>query len=238
MLVEMIRAVVFAILFADLLNAPNAAAIRRSLESRYHSAKTLKAAFFERYSDGTGGVAAESGTVYFSRPGRMRWEYQSPQEKLFLVDGTNAWFYVPADHTASRAKMKESSDWRTPLSLLAGKADLSELCRSLDLLSTNAKSAPDERLLASGDSLLRCIPRDNPRGNSAEAGVIPPYVLLETDPQAQLVRVVVRQPGNVETEFRFGNWEENIPIPEVKFHFQVPPGVAVVDEESLANEIR
>ena len=50
--------------------------------------------------------------------------------------------------------------------------------------------------------------------------------------------VVIREPGNIETEFRFGNWEENVPIPEGKFHFQPPPGVAVVDEESLANEIR
>jgi outer membrane lipoprotein carrier protein len=234
----MIRTVVFAVLFAGVVTGTNPNAIRRKLESRYRSAKTLKAAFYERYSDGTGGVAAESGTVYFSRPGRMRWEYQSPQEKLFLVDGANAWFYVPADHTASRAKMKESSDWRTPLALLAGKADLSELCRRLDLLNPELKSTPDEQLLTPGDSLLRCIPRDNPGADSADGGVTPPYVLLETDPQAQLVRVVVREPGNAETEFRFGNWEENIPIPEVKFHFQPPPGVAIVDEESLANEIR
>src|SRR5271154_5202625 len=105
-----------------------------AFESHYHHARTLKAAFFERYSDGNGGVAAESGTVYFSRPGRMRWEYESPEKKLFLVDGTNVWFYVPADHTASRAKLKESSDWRTPLALLAGNADLSKLCRSIEIV--------------------------------------------------------------------------------------------------------
>lgn len=212
--------------------------IRRALEDRYHHARTLKAVFFERYSDGNGGVAAESGTVYFSRPGRMRWEYESPQQKLFLVDGTNAWFYVPADHTASRAKMKESSDWRTPLALLAGKADLSELCRKLDAIGPGAPGGGEEKPLTPGDSLLRCIPRDNPPQNSAGIGVSLPYVLLEADPQARLVRVVIREPGNLETEFRFGNWEENVAIPEVKFHFQPPPGVAIVDEESLANEIR
>jgi outer membrane lipoprotein carrier protein len=225
--------------FLLLATASGVNAIRRQLESRYRGARTLKAVFYERYNDGNGGIAAESGTVYFSRPGRMRWEYQSPQEELFLVDGTNAWFYVPADHTVSRAKMKESSDWRTPLALLAGKADLSALCRRLDLLNSagDAKAGADEQPLTPGDSLLRCIPRDNPRGTS-ERAVSPPYVLLETDPDAQLVRVVIREPGNIETEFRFGNWEENVPIPEGKFHFQPPPGVAVVDEESLANEIR
>src|SRR5579864_1006269 len=92
--------------------------LRAALEARYHRARTLRAAFYERYTDGNGGAVSESGTVYFSRPGRMRWEYESPEDKLFIVDGTNVWFYVPADHTASRAKLKESSDWRTPLALL------------------------------------------------------------------------------------------------------------------------
>jgi outer membrane lipoprotein carrier protein len=231
-----------ALLCVFLLAAPVAInldvnAVRKSLENRYRNAKTLKAAFFEQYSDTKGGIIAESGTVYFSRPGRMRWEYQSPAEKLFLVDGTNAWFYVPADHTASRAKMKESSDWRTPLALLAGKADLSELCQRLDLVEKGAPVGGEETPPRPGDALLRCIPRDHPHANSA-VGVAPPYVLLEADPQARLVRVIIQEPGNIETEFRFGNWEENIVIPEVKFHFSPPPGVAIVDEESLADEIR
>ena len=38
-------------------------------------------------------------------------------------------------------------------------------------------------------------------------------------------------------EFRFGNWQENIPIPEVQFHFQPPEGVTIVDEESLLTGI-
>src|ERR1700689_4383866 len=136
--------------------------LRRSLETRYQHAHTLKALFFERYSDGSGGNSAESGTVYFSRPGRMRWEYESPEQKLFLVDGSNAWFYVPADHTASRAKMKESSDWRTPLALLAGKANLSELCRKIELAGPGTGGGDSvERPSAPGNTLLRCIPRES-----------------------------------------------------------------------------
>lgn len=212
--------------------------VRRALEARYQHARSLRASFFERYSDGNGGASAESGTVYFSRPGRMRWEYESPEQKLFIVDGTNVWFYVPADHTASRAKMKESSDWRTPLALLTGKADLSKLCRSIQLVGPDAKNAAEkgsqlgEQPVPPANSVLRCLPRDS-------FGSDPSFqVLFETDPDAQLVRVLIREPGHVETEFRFGNWEENAVIPEVKFHFQPPPGVAIVDQESLAAEMR
>lgn len=224
----------FALTAAIVGSATDAGSVQRALEERYRHARSLRAAFLERYSDGHGGIAAESGTVYFSRPGRMRWEYESPREKLFLVDGTNAWFYVPADHVASRAKMKESSDWRTPLALLAGKADLSELCRKIDLIKPGEPDATQDKALSPGDSTLRCVPRDNPTGPAGDF----PYVLLEIDPEARLVRVVIRDVGNAETEFRFGNWEENLSIPEVKFHFQAPPGVAIVDEESLAGEIR
>lgn len=211
--------------------AQNSNAVRSSLESRYRGARTLKAQFFERYSDGSGGVAAESGVVYFSRPGRMRWEYESPEQKLFLVDGANAWFYVPADHTASRAKIRESSDWRTPLALLTAKTDLSKLCRKIELAGDSPSSKDSDLQPAAGDAVLRCVPR------GSEQGTATLDVLLEVDPQGWLARIVIHEAGNAQTEFRFGNWAENLPIPEVKFHFQPPTGVAIVDEESLAGEV-
>jgi outer membrane lipoprotein carrier protein len=210
----------------------------RAMESRYQHVHSLKATFFERYSDGKGAVQSESGTVYFSRPGRMRWEYQSPDQKLFVVDGTNVWFYVPADRTVSRAKMKESADWRTPIALLVGKADLSRLCRSIELVAPAPSSTgtPEDHPGQDGDTLLRCTPRNSPSDATDSTGSLR-EVLLETDPQARLVRISLREAGNIETEFRFGNWEENIPIPESRFHFQPPPGVTVVDEATLAGAI-
>jgi outer membrane lipoprotein carrier protein len=215
----------------SLHSAPSLAdPIVKKLEARYRHASTLKAAFFERYSDGNGGVSAESGTVYFSRPSRMRWEYKSPQEKLFLVDGSNVWFYVPADKTASRATMKGSSDWRTPLALLTGKADFARLCKSVEVVDPFTAQNPEDKPSAADHSVLRCIPQ-------SAAGDEIREVILESDPEARLVRLIVRQPGNLETEFRFGAWEENIAINELKFHFDPPPDVTITDEQSLADSI-
>ncbi|MGH9717003.1 MAG: LolA family protein [Candidatus Acidiferrales bacterium] len=230
------RAVILTLLLAIAFPAyaREAKSVERAIEARYHAARTLKAFFYERYSDGSGGVAAESGTVYFSRPGRMRWEYQSPQPKLFLVDGKNVWFYVPAERTVSRARLKKSSDWRTPLALLVGKANLSDLCQKLDLVKPGGKYADAGGFQpVADDNVLRCVPR----GVSDRSGNAAQVVYLETNPQAQIVRVVIHQPGNAVTEFRFGDWKENIPIPEAKFHFQPPPGVSVVDQSALANQV-
>lgn len=223
-----------ALMLAPLGSPRDVHSVVRALEQRYHHATTLSAVFLERYSDGNGAATAESGTVYFSRPGRMRWEYESPEQKLFLVDGSNAWFYVPADHTASRAKVNESSDWRTPLALLAGKADLSQLCRDIQIVDPRAQGAAKEEVpISADDTVLRCSPRGESNSRAADEQT----VLMETDSEAHLVRVVIHEPGGVVTEFRFGNWKEDVAIPEVKFHFQVPPGVAIVDEQSLAGAI-
>src|SRR5271163_242696 len=210
----------------------DAQTVLRALEARYHHAQTLKAVFYERYSDGPGG-SAESGIVYFSQPGRMRWEYESPEKKLFIVDGTNVWFYVPADRTVSRAKVKESSDWRTPLALLTGKSDLSKLCSSIEILDPAKAQDPEDRPTAAENSVLRCVPKRE----SADADQEIREVLLESDPESHLVRLIIRQPGDLETEFRFANWQENLPLAETMFHFAPPQGVTVVDESALANQV-
>ena len=72
--------------------------------------------------------------------------------------------------------------------------------------------------------------------DDADTGTIK-EVLFEASPDSHLVRVLIRQPGNLETEFRFGAWQENIAIPETKFHFVAPPGVEIVDEAKLSGEI-
>ncbi len=216
------------------LSVRDTKAIVRALEAHYHSAATLKAAFLERYSEGRQSIRIEAGTVYFSRPGRMRWEYESPEEKLFVADGKTVWFYVPADHTVTRARMKESADWRTPLALLTGKAKLSRFCARIELAG--------ERLPAAGHVVLRCLPHGASPAQMSSPTNAPGLgdesihaVLLEVNTaRDELVRVLIRQAGGVEIEYRFGDWQENLPLPEGMFHFQAPAGVAIVDEAAMA----
>lgn len=210
--------------------------VARALETHYHRTKSMSAVFLETYRSGGAGIRAESGKVYFSRHGRMRWDYDSPEKKLFLVDGKNVWYYVPADHTASRTSVRQSSDWRTPLALLAGKVNLEKLCGSLELAPVAEQPglrAPNSndaaaRATEAGNEVLVCQPRKEDQDSFSE-------VFFEVNPRDQLARVTIRQPGDIETEFRFGDWRENIPIAESEFHFEPPAGVAIVDDSSLVN---
>src|SRR6202163_2887891 len=129
----------------------SAKAVAQRLEEHYRHIQTLRAVFLERYSAGPREARIESGTVYFRRPGRMRWEYEAPEKKLFIADGKTVWFYVPADRIATKAPVKESSDWRTALALLTGRADLSWLCRHIDLI--------DQKSTPTGHAILRCLPK-------------------------------------------------------------------------------
>jgi len=213
------------------------AGIVRNVESRYARAHNLQAKFYERYRSSGQPGQSESGTVYFSKPGRMRWEYESPSTKLFLVDGSNVWLYVPADRTASRAKLKESDDWRTPLALLTGKIRLDRLCGKIELVTSAGSAATQaDAPLDPGNVILNCSPHTTASADPNDSSFR--QILFEVDPEYHLTRVVVRQPGDTETEFRFGDWRENISVPESMFHFDPPPGVSIVNGEDLARGIR
>lgn len=219
--------------------AVTARRVAGDMEVHYRHTKTMSAIFLEKYTSGGAGIRVESGKVYFSRPGRMRWDYNSPEKKLFLVDGKNVWYYVPADHTASRTSIKQSSDWRTPLALLAGKVNLEKLCGSLELApeakrqSPNARHSNDvaEDATEAGNEVLVCKPRKEDQDTFTEA-------FFEVNPRDQLARVTIRQAGGIETEFRFGDWHENEPIAESAFHFEPPAGVAIVEDASLAGKVQ
>src|SRR5437879_13385217 len=62
----------------------------KRFEAVYRGARTLQVTFLERYSENGHIVRTEAGIAYFRRPGKMRWEYESPEKNLFLVDGKSA----------------------------------------------------------------------------------------------------------------------------------------------------
>jgi|SRR5580704_2262035 len=224
-----------ALLASLAASSPEAKSLAAKLEARYHGNHTLAATFLERYSENGRLVRSEAGVAYFRRPGKMRWEYESPEKNTFLVDGKNAWFYVPADHTVTRAPAKQSTDWRTPLALLAGEMKLSRVCSRVELSS-------DEKPVTPGNSVLYCPLRGedaNSHPSSADPtannqSVVPDQsVYLEVSPATgELARVLVREKGGVELEFKFTAWRFDPPLADSFFRFEIPRGVAIVNADS------
>src|SRR5512137_2722242 len=90
------------------------AATARAVDAHYNALKSFKAEFNEIYQ-APGVSRTESGTVWLKKPGRMRWEYRDPREKLFLTDSENAYFYVPGERQARKTPLKKIDDIRSPL---------------------------------------------------------------------------------------------------------------------------
>jgi len=208
------------------------AAIQQRFEAKYRGASRLEVTFLERYSESDRLVRTEAGKAYFQRPGKMRWEYEAPEKNVFLVDGKNAWFYVPADHTVTRVPAKKSTDWRTPLALLAGEMKLSRICNKIGIAQQQASAN-------SRDVVLYCALRGASKseegkdadGRTGEAGVQEIAYLEVVESSGELVRVLVNDPGGVGIEFRFTNWQFNPKVEDSFFRFQVPRGVAIVNGE-------
>ena len=228
---------VCAILATLSSTSPDAKLIRAKLEARYRGPRTLETTFLERYSENGQVLRTEAGVAYFRRPGKMRWEYESPEKNVFLVDGKTAWFYVPADHTVTRAPAKQSTDWRTPLALLAGEMKLSRVCARVELTTAEKPATP-------GNTVLYCPLRGEetkPQHASSAAtsddqqSTPGDSVFLEVVPATgELARVLVREKAGIEVEFKFTAWRFDPPIADSFFRFDVPPGVAIVNAESPA----
>jgi len=214
---------------------PESEHIVRIFEQRYRSSKTLEATFLERYTENGQAVRIEAGKAYFRRPGKMRWDYESPEKNLFLVDGKTVWFYVPVDHTVTRVPTKESDDWRTPLALLTGQMNVSRVCSRVGIATTQKPEKID-------NTVLYCILRGSKTEGSSKAeeqtenSSRTKTVFFEiTTNSGELVRILVSNPGGVEIEFKFANWQFDSLVPESVFHFEVPKGTAIVNG-ALPNE--
>ncbi|HEY2115052.1 MAG TPA: outer membrane lipoprotein carrier protein LolA [Candidatus Angelobacter sp.] len=190
----------------------------RAVDEHYNHLKSFKAAFTEIYQ-GDGISRTESGTLWLKKPGRMRWEYHVPREKLFLIDSQNAYFYITGDRQAKKTPVKNLDDIRSPLRYLLGKTKLE---KELDGLSL----APDLTPLQSGDIALRGVPKAMKDQISA--------VVLEVSPAHQIHRIVLHGADNTVTDFRFSQIEENVPVQDTLFRFTPPPGVEIFEESQVA----
>ena len=187
--------------------------IAANVDSHYSHLRSLEAEFTEVYR-GSGMARTESGTLWLKKPGKMRWEYRSPKEKLFVSNGKDAWFYVPDDRQARKESAKKLDDARSPLAFLLGKTKLEKELKGLSL-------APDIPPMHSEDVMLRGIP--------TALGDQISEIVLELTPQNQIVRLMVQGVDGSSTEYLFANQKEDVVVTDGRFDFKAPPGTEVVE---------
>jgi outer membrane lipoprotein carrier protein len=189
--------------------------LAQAVDDHYNRLRSLESDFTEIYR-GDGPERVESGTLWLKKPRKMRWEYRSPNEKLFISDGRVVWFYVPAERQLRKTTLRELDDWRSPLAFLLGKTKVENELQGLS-------KAVDQSPLGAGNTVLRGVPKGM-GGRLSE-------VQLEITPSDQIVRIVMMEPDGAATEFRFAGWKENAEVSDRRFQFTPPPGVETVEGE-------
>jgi outer membrane lipoprotein carrier protein len=187
---------------------PEAAALAKRVDAHYNHLQSLQARFTERYQ-GMGLDRSESGTLTLRKPGRMKWAYDAPSGKLFVLDGKNAISYTPGDAQALRTPAKQLDDLRSPLRFLLGHTELAKELTHLTLTPT-----PDGYTLSGAPVGMQQTVR---------------AISLTVDPTGQIHAMRVEQIDGSTTTFTFTAITENIPTKDADFAFTPPAGVTIIN---------
>jgi outer membrane lipoprotein carrier protein len=198
------------------LAAPTLDEAVSALEQAQRKVTDLKATFRQTAVNKALNQTIEArGTLYLKKPGRLRWEYQTPTPQEIVSDGTRLWIYTP--------ELKQVNVTAAPAAL-AGPAGsflqgLGQVREHFDPRFLN----PAQPVDAEGLVVLDLAPkRPQP---------LLTRLIVSVDPGTWLVRqaIVHDELGNTVT-VRFGDTVVNSGLSDSLFVFVPPPGVAVVQQ--------
>jgi outer membrane lipoprotein carrier protein len=194
---------------------PAAADLAQSLQRKYNTVRDFSADFTHTY---TGGVLrkrlSESGRVAIKKPGRMRWDYTSPERKLFVSDGVKVYSYIPADKQVIVGTVPPDTA-TTPALFLAGKGDLTrDFVPSM--VDAPASSPP-------GTLALKLVPR-TPQPDYD-------WLVLLVEPGTLALRGLQTADSQGGTSlFVFSGLKENVGLADKDFEFRMPRGVDIITD--------
>lgn len=150
----------------------------------------------------------ESGSVVFGVLPAMRWSYTTPEEKLFVFDGTTSWFYVPADRQVTLGRVTDARKRELPFLLLG---DPGARDKYFAVKQQSRKSSVVTTL--------------EPRDKSSMVHA----VTVSVDPVTHLIQHIeyADREGN-RTSFDFSGYHARATT-GATFTFTPPPGVQVID---------
>ena len=184
------------------------------LQRKYSRMSGLSASFVQIYRGPDGRTARESGHLILKRPGKARWDYISPEKKLFVSDGKNIYFYVSGEKHASRAAVRESADPQVPFLFLLGRGNIRR-----DF--TRIETVTNERPVSAGNVVLRLFPKKAPDSFK--------QLLVEVSPSTfEVRRLVIFEQNGARMDFLLDDVKENYVAPDASFSFTPPPGVSIV----------
>ena len=194
---------------------PPAQEVAAALQKKYDAVRDFTADFVH---ESQGGLLrkkqVERGFVQVKKPGRMRWDYKSPETKVFVSDGRRIYLHVPADNQVIVSPVTAADQATTAVLFLSGKGNLTR-----DFTVALIAGGP------AGSYTLKLQPK------LAERDYDWLQLLVDrTSYQIQGLTAADKQ-GTTST-FTFTNLKENVAPPDKTFQFTIPRGADVIQAGS------
>lgn len=190
------------------------AAVQR-LEKFFKHVKSMSADFTQAIiSESRPTVEKSRGVLQMERPGKFRWNYETPYEQQIVADGKQLWIY-DVEMEQVIVKNLDLALGNTPAVLLSGDATITDKFTVSEISDTNSN----------GKNLywVQLLPKQE------EAGF---EKLLLAFAGNNLQIMELKDAFGQVTRLTFTNLKENPVIDENVFKFKIPPGVDVIAESA------
>ncbi|MBI1949141.1 MAG: outer membrane lipoprotein chaperone LolA [Deltaproteobacteria bacterium] len=187
-------------------------AVVDAIQKTYDATTDFSGSFTQRYTYTLLRRTEESkGEVKFKKPGLMRWDYQQPKKKSFVVDGKSLWLHSQEDNTAFVNACFKNDGLTASVAFLWGQGKIREQFDVAWFAGTFGDKS---------DHHLELTPK---QGNAIFAKLI-----IVVDPKTSRVKqsIVVDPSGNV-NQFSYSNLKFNKALPDTAFTFTPPSGAHV-----------
>jgi len=186
----------------------------KNLEKQYGTMKNFRADFEqETHLASIKRVEKGSGAVWFKKPGKMLWEYKTPQAQKIILDGKTLWFYVPEDKQVMKNNFSTLPQ-HIVVDLFSGKIAIQEKFK-VSFIQEEMKNSRKE-------ISLELIPL-----------VYDPTVKKLTvwvDPEKfYIMRSCLEDEFGTKTILIFSNITTDINMADSTFEFTPPPGVEIFE---------
>ncbi len=196
---------------APAAHAEEAATVVARVQKYYDATKDLHAKFEQQFASASRAPSKLAGQVWLKKPGKMRWDYATPEKKLMVSDGAILWVYVPEDEQAYKQDLKGNA-LPAQVSFLLGEGKLD---KEFDASITKLDG------LAADELALKMVPKV---GTTAYR-----YLVFVVDGKSGQVRqtIIYGQDGST-NRLSFVDVQQNKGVDDGKFKFSPPSGTHIL----------
>ena len=166
-------------------------------------------------------VQKSEGEVWFKKPGKMRWNYYTPEKDEIVSDGRTLWFYDVAEKQVIESPLAQVSDTENTTTLLSGLGNIKEVF--------DASFADGTELMSSGSYLIELKPKaEEEQYNKA---------VVAFDKNTMVVNsIYLYDPFGNLTTISLNDIKIDNGVEDSLFVFKIPSGVEVVRPPSAVSQ--